>query len=256
DVAALAKADGSAVTLADLVTAATKLVVTTDAGLDYAAAGANGLFLSNSAACASVDVAGTLNAAKTSADLPVGTTAGTQGAANAHFYSLCYNVSGTVAVPVQTVKAALDLTAAAGATVADVAAATAGNIVHDGTELIAPYATIHGDYTSRVFLTSRHSADAKVEAEAFYDDGTSCTGTPVALADLKAGKQMEYPVASVCPTLSGTGNTTRMAIKFTIAAPKSKIEGVYNQYKNKDATFANNKTTDSNSYVLVRPVAN
>jgi len=252
DVAALAKANGSAVALTDLVTGATKVVATGD----FTAAGADGVFLSNSAACATTDVAGTLNGAKTSADLVVGTTAGTQGAANAHYYSLCYNVSGTVAVPVQTVKAALDLTAAAGATVSDVAAANAGDILHDGTELIAPFATIHGDYVSRVFLTSRHSANAKVEAEAFYDNGSSCTGTPVALADLVAGKQMEYKIADVCPTLGGTGNTTRMAVKFTIAAPKSKIEGVYNQYKKGDPTFANGKTTDQNTYSLHRPVAN
>lgn len=253
---AVAKADGTSVALTDLVTNATKLVVTGDF---TDVSGAGGVFVSNSATCAASAAAGTLNTGKTSADIVVGTTAG--GLPASQDYALCYQIlasnnANSVAIPAQTITAALDLTAASGSAAADVPAATVGTILRDGTELIAPFATIHPDYVSRVFLTSTHSADAAVTATATADDGSTCA-SGVTLPALKAGKQMEYKIADICPSISGSGNTTRLSVRFTIAAPKSKISGAYNQYLKAISGAAagayGSKTSDMNNYVLVAP---
>lgn len=247
-VAGVKIADGATdVTLTDLVTAATKLTFTGNFG----ATAVNGVYVDNNDACVTVNAA-TVNAGKTSADYTVGTTATTA--------NLCYVVTGSTAVPAQTVNAALDLTAAAGSSAADIAAAAIGNIDRDGTELQAPFATIHGDYTSRIVLTSQHSADAAVEAVAILEDGSTCAaGT--AIPNLKAGKQLFVDVASICPSITATtGGTTRLAVKLTIAAPSNSISGVYNQYRKGDSAAAAgsfaSKTSDLTSYPLLRPGTN
>ncbi len=249
------KADGGALAFSDLVAAGTKIVLTGDFSVRKGANDAakkQSVFLSSDADCGGVGTASNTVPSATGAEIVIDTTAvATKG--------ICYVVDGTSQIPAfGPYKASVTVVPAASTTSASFTDKDLGTIVRDGTELIAPFATIHGDYISRVFLTSTHTADAAVTAQAYYDNGTSCTGTPVALANLKAGKQMEYKIADVCPTLgTSTGsNTTRMSVKFTIAAPKSKIEGVYNQYKKGDPTFANGKTTDMNSYSLHRPVSN
>lgn len=118
--------------------------------------------------------------------------------------------------------------------------------MRDGTELQAPFVTIHPDYLSRVVLTSQHSADASVSFSAITEDGVTVP-TINSAATLKAGKQLVVNVKDIVPSLSAG---TRLAIKAIIAAPKSKIEGVYN-VMNYDATTG--KTNSLISYQLARP---
>lgn len=245
------KNDGTAVGLTDLVAAGTKLVVTGDF---TAAAGAN-----TAAKLANVYLAGGANcAAGTGATAFVGTQAGASFTIDTNPVStdVCYLVNGTTAVAAGDYTSRVDVVAATGTSTANLSAATLGSFLRDGTELIAPFATIHPDYVSRVFLTSTHSADATVTATATADDGSTCA-SGVTLPALKAGKQMEYKIADICPSISGTGNTTRLSVRFTIAAPKSKISGAYNQYLKAISGAAagayGSKTTDMNNYVLVAP---
>lgn len=230
-------ADGvTNVTLADLVTAATKVVF---AG-NFGATATNGVYVDNNDACATVNAA-TVNTAKTSAEFTLGTTAKTA--------NLCYVVNGTTAVPAQSISAALDLTAAAGSSAADVAAATIGTIDRDGTELQAPFATIHPDYLSRVVLTSTHSSDAVVDAFVIAEDGQTCSQASYQTT-LKAGKMLVINTKDICPSLT---SATRLAIRAVIAAPTSTIQGVYN-VMNYDQTTG--KTNSLISYPLLRPGTN
>jgi hypothetical protein len=213
DVNAVVVADGTTpVALADLVTAATKAVFTGDFG----AMAANGVFVDANDACVTVNAA-TVNVAKNSADYTLGTAATTA--------NLCYKVTGTTAVPVQTVNAALDLTAAAGSSAADVAAASIGTIDHDGTELQAPWFSTAGGYISRFVLTSTHTADAGYTAAVITETGNVCTTGAGATGTIPAGKQLVIAATDVCTALS---TNSRAAVVFTIAAPTTKIQGVYN----------------------------
>jgi len=230
-------ADGvTAVTLADLVTAATKVVFTGNFG----AMAAGGVTVDANDACAT-GTAATVNTAKTSAEFTLGTTAKTA--------NLCYTVGGTTAVPAQSISAALDLTAATGSSAADVAAATIGTIDRDGTELQAPFATIHPDYLSRVVLTSTHSSDAVVDAFVIAEDGQTCSQASYQTT-LKAGKMLVINTKDICPSLT---SATRLAIRAVIAAPTSTIQGVYN-VMNYDQTTG--KTNSLISYPLLRPGTN
>lgn len=236
-VAGVKVADGvTDVALSDLVTAATKLVF---AGT-FGATATNGVFVDANDACVTV-LPATVNTAKTSADYTVGTSATTA--------NLCYTVTGSTAVPAQSVTAALDLTAAVGSSAADIAAATIGTIDRDGTELQAPFTTIHPDYLSRIVLTSTHSADAAVEATIITESGVTCP-TVNAIPTLLAGKQLVVNVKDICPALSAG---TRLAVKLTIAAPTTTIQGVYN-VMNYDVTTG--KTNSLISYPLMRPGTN
>lgn len=252
------KRDGTAVALSDLVQATTKIDLAGDftaaAGAD-AAAKLNSVYISTDANCGGVGIASTSqNAALTTASFTVNTTAITGPAKG-----VCYVVTGGnsgAQIPSGTYTAGLTVTAASTTATADVAPATLGTITRDGTELIAPFATIHPDYVSRVFLSSQHTIDATVTATATTDDGSVCAAG-VTLPSLKAGKQLEYKMTDICPSISGTGNATRMSVRFTIAAPKSKISGAYNQYLKAISGAAagayGSKTSDMNNYVLVAP---
>lgn len=229
---------GVQVTMADLVAATTKATFTGDFGAAPSTTTSVG---TSTDGCATIGGFLTLNTAKTSADLTLNTTATAA--------DLCYVVNGTTVLPAQTVNAALSVTAAAAANTGSVAAAAIGFIDRDGTELQAPFVTIHPDYLSRIVLTSTHSADSAVEFSAITEDGVTVP-TINAAATLKAGKQLVVNVKDIVPALSAG---TRLAIRATIAAPNSKIQGVYN-VMNYDVTTG--KTNSLISYVMVRPGSN
>lgn len=247
------KNSGAAVTLADLFDAATKITVTGDlsvpAGADDTAKKAS-VWLNGDDTCTSTGP---------TAAAAVPTAAGasfTTGTAAVATHAICYTTNGTGAIAAAEYKVKLEVTPKTGTTTASVGDQTFGSITRDGTELLAPFATIHPDYTSRVFLTSTHTSDAVVTATAKTDDGSTCADG-VTLPTLKAGKQIEYKIKDICPSIAGTGNTTRLSVSFTIAAPKSKISGSYNQYLNKFSGAAagsyGSVTGDMNSYVLIAP---
>jgi len=244
------RADGTQVVMADLVAAGTKLVVTGDfsavAGANLAANKTN-VFLDNNDACGSSTLATT--------DF-VGTFAGASFTldTNAATKNVCYTVAstagaGTKTIPAGSYTAGVTVTAAADTATPSITDASLGSIIRDGTELQAPFATIHPDYLSRVVLTSQHTVDATVQASVITEDGVTC---PTVNGDytLKAGKQLIINTSAICPALS---NGTRLAVKLVIAAPNNSISGVYNVMNYNQVTGA----TDSLiSYPLLRPGSN
>jgi hypothetical protein len=234
--------DGSNVDWNDLVAAGTKLVVAGDlsvrAGADDAAKKQSVFISTTNNACTSSINSNTVPSAS-GAEIVTDTTEITDKA-------ICYVVDGTSAIPTADYTLALDVTAASGTSTADVAAAAFGSINRDGTELHAPFATIYSGTGNRAVLTSTHTADAAVEASVITEDGVTCNAGTSSFT-LKAGKQLFINSSDVCPSLSAG---TRFSLKLVIAAPNSKIYGVYNSYTYDAATA---KVTDLSSYPLQRP---
>ncbi|WP_422012253.1 hypothetical protein [Roseateles sp.] len=250
-------ATGAQVTYAQLVGAGTTTPTGTKVVLkgDFSAAATNGVFLATDAACSTLvsNVAAAAAPTATGADIVTGANPLT-GA------YVCYATTGTTPIVASSYTAAVAYANATNSTTTNPSAQNLGSIDRDGTELLAPFATINSDYTARVFLTSSHTAPAKVTVKAWFADGSSCAAQ--ALPDLKPGTQQEYLIKDICPTITGTAgsNTTRLSLRFTIAAPKNTVVGSYNQYNNRiDGAAAGaygSKTTDMNGYVLVAPAAN
>ncbi|MCX2865114.1 hypothetical protein OOZ63_25120 [Paucibacter sp. PLA-PC-4] len=230
-------AAGVAVANADLIAAGTKLVVTGDFGAK------GSVFLDGDDNCATSATAATFATGNT-------TTASITTGAAAVLGNVCYTVTGDTAVPEQVASVVYDVTAAGASTTADTASTTLGTILHDGTTLQAPFATIHPDYLSRVVLTSTYGVDAAVSASVITEDGISCAAGTTSFT-LKAGKQLFINTKDICPSLS-TG-VTRLAVKLDVVAPSSSISGVYNVMNYNQTTGA----TDSLiSYPLLRPGTN
>jgi hypothetical protein len=223
---------GVQVVWTDLVAAGTKLVVEGDFGA------AGSITIDNADNCATTTYTGTLNATNTSADIVLDTNTLTgQG--------VCYTVTGATAVPEQTVTAALDVVAAVGATTADLAAQTLGTIDHDGTTLQSPWFNAGTAYISRFVLTNTGGTDAGYTASVITEDGNVCTTGTGTTGTIGAGKQLVVLASDICTDFSGNN---RGAVEFTIAAPNSTIQGVYNIV---------NKTTGSISVSnMMRPGTN
>jgi len=201
-------ADGATnVALSNLVTAAT---AATFAG-DFTAAAASGLFYDNNDACGTVNAL-TLNAGKTSAPLTLGTTAKTA--------NLCYTVTGTTVVPVESITAALAVVAATGSAAASVNAATIGTIDHDGTTLATPYA--NSAYVNRFVFTNSSGATAAWTATITTESGVACT-TGTTTGTLALGTT----VIDATSLVSACTGSPRFSVTFNIAAPRQYIDGVY-----------------------------
>jgi len=230
-------AAGVAVTNADLIAAGTKVKVTGDFGAK------GSVFLDGNDNCATVGTAGVF--ATGNSTLATITTNAAAIAAN-----VCYTVTGDTAVPEQTVTVVYDVTAAGASTTADTASETLGTILHDGTTLQAPFATIHADYLSRVVLTSTYGTDAAVAASVITEDGNTCaSGT--ASYTIKAGKMLVINTKDICPSI--TAGATRLAVKLDVVAPSTTISGVYNVMNYDQVT---GKTNSLISYPMVRPTEN
>jgi len=242
--AGVSKATGAAVALADVYAANTKIVFKGDFSPIGAGAGAT----IESAGCGGVIAGG----ASTSISTDKQTVTWTAGAvANLASLALCWATDNTVAIPAQTFTYDVNpVAAAASVTVADPAAATIGTVVRDGTELQAPFATIHPDYLSRVVLTSQYSLDAAYTMSAITETGVTCTAGPKATGTLKKGEMLVLNVSDICSSLS-TG--TRLAVKAIVAAPLSTVHGLYNVMNYDQVT---GKTNSLISYPMVRPTEN
>lgn len=204
-------ATGVAAALGDLVTVATNVLVTGD----FSAAGANDIFLDTATNdCSTVSVGATV--AGGVATLNVGTTGFVGG-------SLCYNVTGVSPIAKQSVgngnplKAALDLTAAAGSTASDVAAATAGEILHDGTTLKASFLNAKSGQKSYVQLVNNGNVVAPFSAQCVTYSGTSASSNNA--LSVPAGSSRLFTAATLgCPS-----NTT--GVVLTVAVPQGNVIG-------------------------------
>ncbi|WIT09966.1 hypothetical protein PFX98_13580 [Paucibacter sediminis] len=232
---------GGAIGLGDLIDTDSALVVKGD----FSAMGSTGkVFLDNADSCGS---------STGDADFATGNTSKGTIVVDANAVTnknVCYTVSGSTAVPAQTVTVAYDIVAKGTATTADVGDTTLGTIAHDGTTLQAPFATIHPDYLSRVVLTSTYGTDAAVAASVITEDGKTCaSGT--ADYNLKAGKLLVINTKDICPSMAD--GSTRLAVKLDVVAPSSTISGVYNVMNYDQVT---GKTNSLISYPLLRPGTN
>lgn len=203
-------AAGAAVTLANLVTTADVIFRG-----DFSAAPGVSTGLFSGAACGT---ALTLDTGKTNAPFAVNTTTNTN-------TPLCYTVDGTTQIVAQSVTAELDVkTKPASSSLADIAAATVGTIVRDGTELQAPWFTTFTGYQSRFVINSTYSKDATYTAKVITENGNTCTTGAGVSGTVPAGKQVQVSAASICSALSAG---QRAAVIFTIAAPSSTMQGTY-----------------------------
>jgi len=239
DVNTTKTAAGAAVLLSDLIDNGTKVKVTGDFG----AKAGNGVWLAPTSACAAVTYAGVFATGNT-------TLATITTDSNVLGHHLCYEVNGTTAVPEQTPSVAYDLVADAASTTTDPAAKSAGKVLHDGTTLQAPFATIHPDYLSRVVLTSTYSVDAAVAASVILENGNTC-GTGTTSFTVPAGKMLVVNTKDICPSI--TAGATRLAVKLDIVAPSNSISGVYNVMNYDQVT---GKTNSLISYPMLRPGTN
>lgn len=195
-------AAGTSVALSELVTTANVVV----AG-DFTAAGSMHLDASGTS-CTTTTVAGTLNSAKTQATLAVNSTAQATGA-------ICYTVTGSTVIPVQTVTAALDVTSGAGA---DVSAGTLGTIAHDGTVLKVPYMAGAGGQSTFVQLANMGTTAATYTTRCFGGSSTTSSGTDATGTVAVGGIKKVFMNNIGCPTSSS-------AVEFTLAVPSGNVVG-------------------------------
>lgn len=197
---------GSAVVLSDLVTSANIVV----AG-DFTAAGS--VNLNNGGSCTGgTTTTGSLNSAKTQATIAVDSTAQGIGA-------ICYTVSGTTIIPVQTITAALDITSLpATSSATDVSAATLGTIAHDGTVLKAPFMAGAAGQTTFVQLANMGTTAASYTTRCFGGSSTTSTGADASGTVAVGGVKKVYMNNIGCPTSSS-------AVEFTLAVPSGNVVG-------------------------------
>jgi len=237
--------DGTGVDMADLFGTNTAVVVKGDfsavAGATTSAKLGN-IYLNTAGDCVAKDVPATAFVTG-GVSFTVGATAVAK--------TLCYEVTGTTAIPASTYTAQLDVDAATDSTTANVGATALASITRNGTELQAPFATIHADYLSRVVLTSQYSVDAPYVISAITEEGVTCTMGAGATGTLKAGTTKVIDVKTICAS-TNTG-ATRLAVNAIIDAPTNTVHGLYN-VMNYDVTTG--KTNSLISYPMVRPTEN
>jgi hypothetical protein len=221
------KADGNAVTLADLMavgTSGTKLAITGDFSAaantngTYTGAALNRVYLSADTNCVAVSLAATTVTA-TAATFNVGATATT---AN---QNLCYAPLSTRTIPAATYTADLNAVSAAPTVyaVASTAGGTASTITRNGTELQAPLFQTTAGFVSRFFLTNTGSAVANYSISVLTETGNTAT-TGTLTGTIPANGSVEIPAGTVVTAFTGA---TRGAAVFTVDRPTSQIQGVY-----------------------------
>ncbi len=208
--AGVAGANGAPVALAALVTPPSTATFTGDFGATAAA----GVYV-DAPGCAGPGLPVVLNLAKTSGTLALG------GALAA---DLCYKVTGTKVLPIQTIKAALAVTPAAGSNAASVDAAAIGSILHDGTELQWPIVQQPGGWLPRIVLTNTGGSDAPFEANTTAAPGSSITANASIKGTIPAGGQVIIEGAAMPQFAGGAG---RGFTVVNVAAPNTTIQGAF-----------------------------
>lgn len=239
----MAPATGIQVVYGDLVT--TSDVVVTG---DFAFIGTTGAVTldndNNATACDAATVTATLSADKKTATLAANAGVLNGGTAAAR---LCVLTDGLVEIPEQTVLAALDVkTKPAASTAADTTAAAVGVIGRNGTELQSPWFSTAAGYTSRIFLSNKGTTAALITGtKVLTETGNTCTAGTGVPTSVPAGGMVEIPTSALCASFSAS---PRASAILTIAAPSSKIQGVYQ--------IINPTTGAQMAYPLLRPGTN
>ena len=224
-------ANGSAMTLAALMatgSSGTTLVVSGDFTAVAATSGSTGTVFLSDGSCTSGGSALTATLTGSTATFAVGATATGSGT-----NTLCYQINGTTAVPVQKpYTAKLKPVSAAPSTyaVTDITLSNVGSIDRNGTVLETPMFSNAAGYNNRfVFMNSgpaaAYTTECQVEAGKTATAGSAATGT------LQPGQNviLSTNVCTVTGTATASGNgAARGSIRFTIATPPNLMKGVYN----------------------------
>ena len=224
-------ANGSAMTLAALMatgSSGTTLVVSGDFTAVAATSGSTGTVFLSDGSCTSGGSALTATLTGSTATFAVGATATGSGT-----NTLCYQINGTTAVPVQKpYTAKLKPVSAAPSTyaVTEISLSNVGSIDRNGTVLETPMFSNAAGYNNRfVFMNSgpaaAYTTECQVEAGKTATAGSAATGT------LQPGQNviLSTNVCTVTGTATASGNgAARGSIRFTIATPPNLMKGVYN----------------------------
>ena len=205
-------AAGTQVALADLTATGTKLTISGDfTAVDTTKNG--GVFLAADSSC-TVAGPGVMVAGNASATIALGAIAGT---------NVCYAVTGTTAIPAQTITAALTVVPATGSTAASVAAQTLGTISHDGTTMVAPLAQVPTGWISRLVLNNSGTVARDYTVTALGETGNTITLTGAAASGTI---QPGTTVIDLAALMTATG-APRSGLKVVVTAPQSEIDGLF-----------------------------
>lgn len=232
---------GAAMTLADILGAATSGIYRGDFSLAVDGAGnpdKNKVFVSSDGCATALVVANEVNA--TSATFVFGGNGGTS--------TVCYQSVGGVAIPVSDYT--VELTAvAADAThfnAPNVAATAVGSIVHNGTELQAPLVQVPTGWISRLVLTNTGSVDRAYTISVQAEAGVTVT-TANLTGTVKANSTKVINDLNTVMTGFSAGAKPRATLNVSVAAPNKQIQGLY-QLVSPEGGVSN--------YILARPGTN
>lgn len=250
------KANGTAMTLADLNatgTTGTKLVVSGDftaaANSDgtYTGAALNRVYMAVASSCAAVASAASALTAS-SATFNVGATATTANP-NLCFAPRDAGVStSTNPIPAATYTAALNAVSATPTTYAvetPLSSGTVSTITRNGTELQAPLVQVPSGYITRFILTNTGSVDATYTGTVTAGPGSVIGSNGTLTGTIPAGGQAIIEGTAMPQWTSGPA---RGFARFTVARPSNQIQGVYQ--------ITNAATGSVSNTVMVRPGTN
>jgi hypothetical protein len=156
--------------------------------------------------------------------------------------SLAVSATGDKAIVAGSYTATVSLTAKSGFAISNPAAASVGQIVRDGNQLLIPLAqnaTALGGYVSRFSLVNRGTADAAYTVTIIQEDGSTATlASSAASGTVKANstKVVDLTGAAGSGALQGRG-----ALLVTVEAAANTISGTY-QITNLSSGAVSNQT--------------
>jgi len=206
----------------------------------------------------SCDVASSIAATTKTVSATQVTFTGVAAASVASNMLVCVEPSASMTIPAGSYTYGITYVEQTNYSESDLSAQTLGAITRNGTELLAPFATIHPNYVGRLVLTSTHPTDAQVVVSASYvnSNGTSssCTGESGTTFTMKANAVTIIPTGSICSAISGA-NTRLMSLRVTADVPTAKVDGVYQQY-NTSSAITGQTSGENTQYTLIRPGQN
>lgn len=197
---------GSAVTLGNLITGANAIV----SGADFTPAGNTGVFLAQNGNCAAPGgvVAGAVvsSTVRSINGLPGANASG----------DVCFVANGNAAILEQSFTVALDVTAATGATTADIAATTLGNFDRNGTVLKAPFVGSAPGQSTWIQVVNTGSSAAPWTVNCYGASGSLGSGASGTLAAGQTGRLFFN-------TLGCAAGTN--AVEIIVSSPSGNVVG-------------------------------
>ena len=228
EVPGVLKADGTQVTITDIFSSDTDIIVDGD----FSAAGAVWLWDDLSSGWYS-DIFDDESASFRGVDFPL----------DAYIQ---YEVNGTDPVQVSDYTATLFADANAGYDVADVGPIFVGEIIRNGTELQAPLVQTPNAWVSRIVLTNSGATARPYEMSVMGESGNIIgIDSTLLVGTVPANGTKVIELDDVLLSFSGQSRAT---INVTVAAPNGQIQGLYQ--------IVNPESGSISNHVMVRPGTN